>query len=255
MSLSSEHLGGRQRYDVFFCDAINRVGADIVWMKNSVELVDDHKYDLSPTSLTINDIIHNDEGNYSCKYMTTSFQNATLDVGCLLVYGRFVTKILIHIFCHDSHHLLFTFLGSAFFNPEEDHVAVNSKGMIQFNLSLTFSMAGSSGLMQEIIRFILINDSSMMPVVWCNAGFHNPCIFSGGDGSQWWTVEADEGHHVIYTFHQARSTDVGSYTALVEGSDPANNNIDSIQKKINCTGELLQFKCDRGCLLFLHALY
>ena len=55
-----------------------------------MELPNGDKYELSPTGLTVNDIIHSDEGNYSCIYMNTQMQNATLNSGCLLVYGMYL---------------------------------------------------------------------------------------------------------------------------------------------------------------------
>ena len=118
---------------------------------------------------------------------------------------------------------------------------MNDDGTIFFNLSLTFSMAGSSGLMQEMVAFILVSSTDLMnliTVVSCSANLNAvPCTFSGAHDSQWWTVDTEEGeYHVVFVLHQARSSDRGSYRVLVEGRDPATGNLDAIRKTIYVTG-------------------
>jgi hypothetical protein len=180
-----------------------------VWRRDNVELPNGDKYELSPTGLTVNDIIHSDEGNYSCIYMNTQMQNATLNSGCLLVYG------------------------AAFFDSSHEEIHVNNNGTIRFNLSLAFTTSGNSGLIEEIKSFILANLSNMVPVAQCNARFNIPCTFSGIDSTaQWWTVEREEEYNVIFVLHQARSTNRGSYSAEVEGVDPATQSLRTIGKII-----------------------
>jgi hypothetical protein len=50
--------------------------------------------------------------------------------------------------------------------------------------------------------------------------------------AQWWTVEREEEYNVIFVLHQARSTNRGSYSAEVEGVDPATQSLRTIGKII-----------------------
>ena len=84
----TEYLGGVGEDHTFYCNPSDRASAYIVWMKDSMELIDDHKYDIFPTHLIVNDIIHSDEGSYSCLYMNDQMQNATQTPECLHVYGK-----------------------------------------------------------------------------------------------------------------------------------------------------------------------
>lgn len=129
-------------------------------------------------------------------------------------------------------------LGAAMFFSENDQIHVDESGTIRFNLSLKFTESGCAGLMEEISRFILVNDSAMMPVVECDAAFTIPCTFSGdvNGKSQWWTVEVDE-HSVVYVLHQVRSTDRGAYTAVVESLNPATESLRTIEKHYFVSGE------------------
>ena len=129
-------------------------------------------------------------------------------------------------------------LGAAMFFSGNDQIHVDESGTIRFNLSLKFTESGCIGFMEEISRFILVNDSTMMPVVECDAAFIIPCTFSGDvDGkSQWWTVEVDE-YSVVYVLHQVRSTDRGAYTAVVEGFNPATESLRTIKKHYFVSGE------------------
>ena len=56
-------------------------------MKDGVVITNEDEYEVSPTKITIPDIVYGDEGNYSCMYMTTASQYSTYWTGCLLVYG------------------------------------------------------------------------------------------------------------------------------------------------------------------------
>ena len=77
-----------------------------------------------------------------------------------------------------------------------------------------------------------------MPVAQCNARFNIPCTFSGIDSTaQWWTVEREEEYNVIFVLHQARSTNRGSYSAEVEGVDPATQSLRTIGKIIFVSGK------------------
>ena len=64
-----------------------------MWFRDGVELIHGEKYSITPTSLTVNNIVSSDEGNYSCKYMATSSQYEDLLAGCLLVYGMYVCTV------------------------------------------------------------------------------------------------------------------------------------------------------------------
>ena len=131
--------------------------------------------------------------------------------------------------------------GAGFFDADEDNIKVKDDGRIHFNLSLTFSMSGASGLVQEIVRFVLIKDNAV--IVQCPVDINEtPCTFSGADDSQWWTVEIEEGgRHVLFVLHQAMSSDRGSYTAIYEGSDPATDSLNTGRKTIHVTGEWLAY--------------
>ena len=91
---STEHLGGRQDVRTFTCNTPGHSDAYVGWLHNGNELsitVDDQKYMLtlsdSNSMLTVSDIIHSDEGNYSCKY-NTSGPMVYQEAGCLIVYGE-----------------------------------------------------------------------------------------------------------------------------------------------------------------------
>ena len=89
---STEHLGGRQADTMFTCNTPGRIDSFVKWLHNGEELfIDDQKYMLSSTNsmLTVNDIDHNDEGNYSCEYR--NMVNGPMvhqEAGCLIVYGE-----------------------------------------------------------------------------------------------------------------------------------------------------------------------
>ena len=89
---STAGLGGRQDDKVFTCSTPGRIDSSVVWLHNGDELsIDGQKYMLSSTNslLTVSDIDHNDEGNYSCKYRNmTSGPLVHREVGCLIVYGE-----------------------------------------------------------------------------------------------------------------------------------------------------------------------
>ena len=59
----------------FQCDS----NSTPVWRHNGVNLTgNNEKYQMDTRSLTVNDIVGNDEGDYSCVQSS----------GCLLVYGK-----------------------------------------------------------------------------------------------------------------------------------------------------------------------
>ena len=88
----TEHLGGRQEDTVFTCNTPGRIDTFVAWLHNGDELsIDGQKYMLSSTKsmLTVNDIDHNDEGSYSCKYRNMkSGPMVHGEAGCLIVYGE-----------------------------------------------------------------------------------------------------------------------------------------------------------------------
>ena len=80
----TERLGDNNEMVTFQCLLNDASG--VVWRLNSMVLPDnnDEKYQTNLGYLTINNIVHSDEGNYTC----VSGQQ-TYPAGCLLVYGEY----------------------------------------------------------------------------------------------------------------------------------------------------------------------
>lgn len=104
-----------------------------------------------------------------------------------------------------------------------------------FNLSLSFSVPGPSGLLERIDRFELIKGD--MTVALCV--INNPlCTFD----DNWWTVDdcnktvTERRYDFRYILHQVQSVNRGLYTAQVEGIDPASSGQDAFDKEIRVTG-------------------
>ena len=96
------YLGDRQEMSIFTCNARDRKN-DLVWLHNNVELSiadNPEKYTLSNTrsTLTVRDVDHEDEGNYSCKYTNrTNDLDVYQEAGCLIVYGKLKHTVLISV--------------------------------------------------------------------------------------------------------------------------------------------------------------
>ena len=94
------YLGDRQEMSMFTCNTRDRKDDYLVWLHNKVELsVTDNskKYTLSNTrsTLTVRDVDHEDEGNYSCKYTNrTTDRDVYQEAGCLIVYGKLKHTVL-----------------------------------------------------------------------------------------------------------------------------------------------------------------
>ena len=92
------YLGDRQEISLFTCNTLDR--NDLVWLHNNVELSiadNPEKYILSNTrsTLTVRDVDHEDEGNYSCKYTNrTTGLDVYQEAGCLIVYGKLQHTVL-----------------------------------------------------------------------------------------------------------------------------------------------------------------
>ena len=150
---------------------------------------------------------------------------------------------------------LYFIAGAAYFTSEEEQISVNDDGTVKFNLSLSFSKPGPSGLLQRIDRFELIKNARTIALCVTN---NPPCTFSA-NFNQWWTVE-DENRTVTenrydlqYILHQVRSDDRGLYTAQVEGFDPASSSQDAFQKDLQVTGEACKNSMQVTCI-YVYAL-
>ena len=108
------YLGDRQEMSMFTCNTRDRRDYYLVWLHNNVELsIEDNseKYTLSNTksTLTVRDVDHEDEGNYSCKY-TNGTSDIYQEAGCLIVYGKLKHTVL--IFVHVHVHVVACFVSS-----------------------------------------------------------------------------------------------------------------------------------------------
>ena len=107
----TEYLGDRQEMSMFTCNTRDRKDDYLVWLHNNVELsIEDNseKYTLSNTqsTLTVRDIDHEDEGNYSCKYTNrTTDRDVCQEAGCLIVYGKFLFVHVVASFVSSMMHM------------------------------------------------------------------------------------------------------------------------------------------------------
>jgi hypothetical protein len=205
---------------MFTCNTRDRKDDYLVWLHNNVELsIEDNseKYTLSNTqsTLTVRDIDHEDEGNYSCKYTNrTTDRDVCQEAGCLIVYGA---------------------VSFASGNDDTD-LNVSKGGTVEFSFAIQFSQAGPRGLREEVNRFELRNTAKRL-LVECQINGHADCRYMNNNDHQWWTVMGEDIYSITFILHQAQSTDRGPYTARIEGVDPAQRSIDTIDKEYRVIGK------------------
>ena len=79
---------------------MDRANNELQWLHNGTVLLPGTKYSLNHdrTKLTVSNIEHSDEGNYSCRYVSATTNSYTTEiVGCLLVYGMFYKEVYMYV--------------------------------------------------------------------------------------------------------------------------------------------------------------
>ena len=192
----TERLGDNNEMVTFQCNG----ASDVVWRLNGTVLPvnNNEKYQTNLGYLTVKNIVHSDEGNYTC----VSGEQIDL-AGCLLVYGEYPA------YYHFPPNTI-PLLGKAQFSNDHCNIDVSANGTITFHLILSFTQSGPSMKKQTVSKYTLKKDGNSL--VTCNPVCDtNP--------HQWWTLEAAE-NGLVFVLHQAKSTDRGSYAAEVEVIDP-----------------------------------
>ena len=208
----TERLGDDNEMVTFPCELDG--ASDVAWRLNGMVLPDNNneKYEKNLGHLTVNNIVHSDEGNYTCE----SGDETSL-AGCLLVYGEYTT------YYHFPANTIL-FLGKAYFSKNRCNINVSANGTITFDSILSFTQSGPSMNKQTVSKYTLKKDGHDNPLVTCNSVCHtNP--------QQWWTVKAVETGRV-FVLHQAKSTDLEEYIAEVEVINPKDGFFDHNVKKI-----------------------
>ena len=121
----------------------------------------------------------------------------------------------------DANLQLLLLSGEASFLDSSNDLNVSAEGTIRFDFSLTYSEPGPSLHYQTVRRHILTFGSRN--IVSC---MDNICTFDDDDQDHWWTVETG----LVFVLHQAKHTDRGTYTAVVEAVDPKDDTTSILQK-------------------------
>ena len=123
--------------------------------------------------------------------------------------------------------------GSASFSNSNEDIGVSYTGTVTFDMTLSFSLPGPCGFMEEVDDYILKNSEDVELVhCWTDTS----CNIFPTSSDQWWTVWNND--NIMYILHQAQRRDKGSYTAQVEGTDPSGSGIHEICKTVNVEGKL-----------------
>ena len=119
---------------------------------------------------------------------------------------------------------------------DDTDLNVSKGGTVEFSFAIQFSQAGPRGLREEVNRFELRNTAKRL-LVECQINGHADCRYMNNNDHQWWTVMGEDIYSITFILHQAQSTDRGPYTARIEGVDPAQRSIDTIDKEYRVIGK------------------
>ena len=190
--------------------------------------IDEVKYFLNRAQnrLTIRNIVATDEGNYTCSYTAGPIQQ-TSSAGCLIVYGKIKDVYYIVI-------LYYVTIGKASFascyvpSCRED-AFVNNNGTVSFDLRLTFSTSGRTGLLQNVVGTMIMQMSNVLLTI------RGPSINTGDRN---WTVEGNSSKTRYAMLHNAIVSDRGEYAIKTELLDPATGSLSIISKRVLVKGKI-----------------